>query len=145
MVVTQKEEPVLQAISRLDRERAISIKANVGAGHSQQEAMNKVYERASQSASAVIDEMEKETGDEENLDLQLAPDLVDDPNQAPIIKFVNSLLSQAIKDRASDIHIEPFEKDLSVRFRIDGVLYEIVQPPASSRRRSSAASRSWPA
>ncbi|MBX3226417.1 MAG: efflux RND transporter permease subunit [Labilithrix sp.] len=46
MVVTQKEEPVLQAISRLDRERAISIRANVGAGHSQQEAMNKVYELA---------------------------------------------------------------------------------------------------
>jgi general secretion pathway protein E len=43
---------------------------------------------------------------------------------------VNSLLTQSIKDRASDIHIEPFEKELSVRFRIDGVLYEIVKPPA---------------
>jgi general secretion pathway protein E len=42
---------------------------------------------------------------------------------------VNTLLTQAIKDRASDIHIEPFEKELVVRFRIDGVLYEIVKPP----------------
>jgi general secretion pathway protein E len=51
-------------------------------------------------------------------------DLIDDPNQAPIIKFVNSVLAGAIKEQASDIHIEPFEKDLAVRYRIDGVLYE---------------------
>jgi general secretion pathway protein E len=62
-------------------------------------------------------------------DLKLDEDLVDDPNQAPIIRFVNSLFSQAIKERASDIHIEPFEKELSVRFRTDGVLYEVVKPP----------------
>ncbi|PIV72076.1 MAG: type II secretion system protein GspE, partial [Rhodocyclales bacterium CG17_big_fil_post_rev_8_21_14_2_50_68_7] len=62
-------------------------------------------------------------------DLQLAEDLLDDPNQAPIIRFVNSLLTQATKERASDIHIEPFEKELAVRFRVDGVLYEVVRPP----------------
>ena len=56
-------------------------------------------------------------------------DLADDPNQAPIIRFVNAVLTQAIKERASDIHIEPFEKDLVVRFRVDGVLSEAVRPP----------------
>jgi type IV pilus assembly protein PilB len=50
---------------------------------------------------------------------------------APIVKFVNLLISQAISDRASDIHIEPTEKDLRVRFRIDGVLHEVMRSPRS--------------
>jgi len=90
-------------------------------------ATNRAYDKASRTASAVMEEMEEEEEFEGNL--QLGEDLLDDPNQAPIIRFVNSLLSQAIKDRASDIHIEPFEKELSVRFRVDGVLAEVVKPP----------------
>ena len=93
------------------------------------EATNQAYDKASQSASAVMEEMDDEAGGEEASDLNLAEDLLDDPNQAPIIRFVNSLFTQAIKERASDIHIEPFEKELLVRFRIDGVLYEVVKPP----------------
>ena len=91
-------------------------------------ATNAAYDKASRTASAVIDEIEEEEGYVAE-DLQLGEDLLDDPNQAPIIRFVNSLLTQAVKERASDIHIEPFEKELSVRFRIDGVLYEVVKPP----------------
>jgi len=49
--------------------------------------------------------------------------------EAPIIKLVNSILFQAVKRGASDIHIEPFEKELMVRYRIDGVLYDIMKPP----------------
>jgi len=93
-----------------------------------EELINAAYDAASRSASAVIDEIEEEDGYIAD-DLQLGEDLLDDPNQAPIIRFVNSLLTQAIKERASDIHIEPFEKELSVRFRVDGVLYEVVKPP----------------
>ena len=48
---------------------------------------------------------------------------------APIVKFVNLLITQAIQDRASDIHIEPTERDLRVRFRIDGVLHEVMRSP----------------
>ena len=50
---------------------------------------------------------------------------------APIVKFVNLLITQAINDRASDIHLEPTERDLRVRFRIDGVLHEIMRSPAT--------------
>jgi general secretion pathway protein E len=92
-------------------------------------ATNKAYDRASRSASATLEGIIEDGLEQEDGDLNLTGDIVDDPNQAPIIKFVNSLLSQAVKDRASDIHIEPFEKELVVRFRIDGVLYEIVKPP----------------
>ena len=48
---------------------------------------------------------------------------------APVVKLVNAVLSDAIKKRASDIHVEPYEKSFRVRFRIDGVLYEIMKPP----------------
>ena len=48
---------------------------------------------------------------------------------APIIKFVNLVLVQAVKDRASDIHFEPYEKEFKIRYRVDGVLYEMVPPP----------------
>ncbi len=63
---------------------------------------------------------------DEDDDLSTLKDVVED---APIVKFVNLLITQAIQDRASDIHIEPTERDLRVRFRIDGVLHEIMRSP----------------
>jgi len=55
-------------------------------------------------------------------------DLLESADEAPVIRLVNSLLQQAIKERASDIHIEPFERDTRVRFRVDNVLYEPLKP-----------------
>ncbi len=55
-------------------------------------------------------------------------DLLESDDDAPIIRLINALLSEAIKENASDIHIEPFESRLVVRFRIDGVLREVLQP-----------------
>ncbi len=60
-------------------------------------------------------------------DVVLASDAIED--DAPIVRFVNLLISQAIQDRASDIHIEPGEHDLGVRYRIDGVLHEMQRAP----------------
>lgn len=56
-------------------------------------------------------------------------DLTDMANQTPIIRFVNLVLQQAIKDQASDIHFEPFEDQFRIRYRIDGALYEMAPPP----------------
>jgi len=96
-------------------------------------AINDAYDRAAKSATDILDDVD-ESGVKEDNDLSLEDaELLDDPNQAPIIRFVNALLSQAIKERASDIHIEPFEKDLVVRFRIDGVLHEKHRPPFKLR------------
>ena len=52
-----------------------------------------------------------------------------DVDSAPVIKLLNFVLSQAIKDRASDVHLEPFEGEFRVRYRVDGVLYELEPPP----------------
>jgi len=64
--------------------------------------------------------------DDDEIDLQ---ELERATEEAPVVRLVNALLSDAIRKRASDIHVEPYEKMLRVRFRIDGVLYEIMQPP----------------
>ena len=56
-------------------------------------------------------------------------DPTDMANQTPIIRFVNLVLQQAIKDKASDIHFEPFEDEFRIRYRIDGALYEMAPPP----------------
>ena len=58
-------------------------------------------------------------------------DLSDDFDHSPIIKFVNLVLAQAVQDRASDIHFEPFENEYKIRYRVDGALYEMSPPPRS--------------
>jgi len=103
------------------------------------EAINSVYDRASASAEGVMGDLQSEDLGILAQELEEPEDLLDADDEAPIIRLVNSLLFQAVKERASDIHIEPFEKDLVVRFRIDGVLYEILRPP--KRLQSSISSR----
>lgn len=56
-------------------------------------------------------------------------DLLESDDDAPIIRLINALITEAIKENASDIHVEPFETRLSIRFRVDGVLREVIQPP----------------
>jgi type IV pilus assembly protein PilB len=69
-----------------------------------------------------------EDADDDAADLANVSELVED---APIVKFVNLLVTQAVGDRASDIHVEPAEHDLRIRFRIDGVLHEVMRSPRS--------------
>ena len=67
----------------------------------------------------------------ENLDESKEGDLVDAANETPIIRFVNLVLQQAIRAKASDIHFEPFENEFRIRYRVDGALYEMSPPPKS--------------
>jgi type IV pilus assembly protein PilB len=77
----------------------------------------------------------KELGYDEDLAKEVAQasagtiDLANLASEAPIIKFVNLVLMQAIQDRASDIHFEPFEDEFKIRYRVDGALYEMAPPP----------------
>ena len=72
--------------------------------------------------------LDAEIKDDENPE-QSADQLEAQANEAPIIKFVDAIMYQAIKDKASDIHFEPFEKEFNIRCRIDGALYEMAPPP----------------
>jgi general secretion pathway protein E len=94
-------------------------------------AINRCYEHHAGEAQEFIGEME---GGEAALAKDFEPeDLLDASDEAPIIRFVNSLITQGYKERASDIHVEPFESELVVRYRIDGILYEVVRPPQKAQ------------
>ncbi|HOW16769.1 MAG TPA: ATPase, T2SS/T4P/T4SS family, partial [bacterium] len=102
-----------------------------------QEAINKVYER---SSSNLIEGLEDVSGDELAYDLNEPVDLLDaGDDEAPIIRLVNSLMFRAVKEKASDIHIEPYEKEVVVRFRIDGILYDVFK--TAKRFHASISSR----
>lgn len=90
-----------------------------------EDAINRVYERAN---SHMVDSIEDEF--EENMDLDGPIDILDaGADEAPVIRFVNSIIFRAVKERASDIHIEPYERDVVYRFRINGVMTEILRQP----------------
>jgi type IV pilus assembly protein PilB len=84
--------------------------------------LKKVMEDLQQSESADLEVLEEE----EDIDMAA---VADSAGEAPVVKLVNLILTDAIKRGASDIHIEPYEKEFRVRFRIDGTLYEIMNPP----------------
>ncbi len=89
------------------------------------EAINQGYEALSGGGDSSISDIGQEELDG---DIQIE-DLLDTSDEAPIIRFVNGLLTQAYRRRASDIHIEPFETEVVVRYRVDGILYEVQRPP----------------
>ncbi len=84
--------------------------------------------RVNRLEDSVTDFSELIGGDEEDDDISQIEAAVE---EAPIVKLVNTLVSRAVNERASDIHIEPAERDLRVRFRIDGVLHEVMTTPKS--------------
>lgn len=88
------------------------------------DAINKVYEKSTAGLGG-LDGIEDEDldFDDQIIDLLEAGD-----DDAPVIKLVNTLLFRAVKEKASDIHIEPYERDMAVRFRIDGVLFDVFKP-----------------
>ncbi len=90
-------------------------------------ALNQTFDVAQTSAEQMLEGMEESQA--LTKELEEMGDLLDAEDDAPVIRLVNTLISQALKDRASDIHIEPFEHHVVVRFRIDGMLHPIVKPP----------------
>ena len=90
-----------------------------------QNAINKVYERATKQ---VVDILEEKF--EEGYDLEGPIDILDaGADEAPVIRFVNSIIFRAVKEKTSDIHIEPYERETVYRFRINGIMTEILRQP----------------
>ncbi len=101
-----------------------------GEGQAIDEYIAKFYGQDAQSLNRIIEDMNgngpETVGDEEDEDVGHLKDLA---SEAPIIKLVNLLITRAVKTRASDIHIEPFQDEVKVRYRIDGVLHEVESAP----------------
>jgi general secretion pathway protein E len=88
-----------------------------------------VYAQGESNAADVVSEVESDADLSRMMqDLPAVEDLLETSDDAPIIRMLNALLTQAARDGASDIHIEPYERHSSVRFRVDGALREVVQP-----------------
>ncbi len=103
------------------------------------DTLNRLHSEDMNKAEDTVQEMEEEDLSFLAAELDEPTDLLEVTDDAPIIRLVNSLLSQAIRERASDIHIEPFEKEMIARFRIDGILYNILT--IQKRFQASIASR----
>jgi len=106
-----------------------SVRPMIAGGSQITEAINIVYNRSTGADRTVMSDLQEENLDNISQALEEPVDLLDADDEAPIIRLVNSLMFRAVKQKASDIHVEPFEKELVVRFRIDGVLYDIMHPP----------------
>ena len=91
--------------------------------------IGRVYEQGSEVVDGVLEELTEEDIGGIALEVEGSEDLLDMANKAPIIRLVNTLLFQAVKMRASDVHIQPYEDRFVVRYRIDGVLHDVMTPP----------------
>jgi general secretion pathway protein E len=91
-------------------------------------AINLQYDLRRDSAQQLVQDMEQ-NGSDIISEIEETADLLDDTSEAPIIKLVNHIISQSFKARASDIHIEPYQQSFTVRYRVDGILYDLLTPP----------------
>jgi len=91
-------------------------------------AINLQYDLRRDSAEQLVQDMQ-ENGSAILSEIEETADLLDDTSDAPIIKLVNHIISQSLKARASDIHIEPYQHSFTVRYRVDGILYDLLSPP----------------
>ncbi len=132
-------DPVVASESAL----RVSIDKYYGSTHAIE--LKKVMEDLSDSSSSADAGSLEVLDEEQDIDLE---NLEKESEEAPVVRLVNIVLTDAIKRGASDIHIEPYEKDYRVRYRIDGILYEMMHPPLRLREaitsRRTAESRSRP-
>ena len=122
------EQPDLKALSEVMRLYQVDAIERDSSGTLAQR-IQAAYAGGEGSAAAVVGEVESAVDLSKLMqDLPAVEDLLESANDAPIIRMLNALLTQAAKDGASDIHIEPYERSSAVRFRVDGTLREVVQP-----------------
>ena len=128
--VVAKNAMNYQIIEELQFILGLEIQVLVAEQDSIDTAIEKYYPVTIASVHDVISEMTSaEDGEEQSYDD--ITDLENAANDAPIVRFVEVIIYQAIKDQASDIHFEPFEKTFRIRYRVDGTLYEMPPPPKS--------------
>jgi general secretion pathway protein E len=118
----------VQAVAEIQRLSGVAFTCEPVGEEEFNKALAETYEQksgAAQTAAGIQDELDLSSLAEAVPETE---DLLEQQEDAPIIRLINAILSQAIKEGASDIHVEPYEKRLVVRFRVDGMLREIVEP-----------------
>jgi len=129
LIVAMCDPSNIYAVDDLKFLTGYNIEAVVASEPAIREAIERYYAEKGPSLEDIVSDMDDDVeiaeGEAES-GVEEAAKAADD---APVIKLVNLILKDAIGKRASDIHIEPYEKDFRVRFRIDGVMYEVMKPP----------------
>jgi general secretion pathway protein E len=105
------------------------VRALLGAESEIIDTLEKFYGSAASTLGRIIEGIDEENIENLADEIEDIEQLKDLASEAPVIRLVNLLISKAIEKKASDIHIEPFEKDLKVRYRIDGILHDVESPP----------------
>jgi type IV pilus assembly protein PilB len=129
LVVAMSDPSNIFAVDDIKFMTGYNVEVVVASEAALKTAIDKFYDQSA-SLADVMGEMDMEdfevVGDEEEVDVSSLERATED---APVVKLVNLILTDAIKKKASDIHIEPYERTFRVRYRIDGVLYEVMKPP----------------
>ena len=92
-------------------------------------AINFAFDMTQTSADEVMQDIDEEDPERLFLEIEEIGDLLDDTSDSPVIRLVNLMFSQAVRDNASDIHIEPYQNSLKIRQRLDGILHDMLSPP----------------
>jgi type IV pilus assembly protein PilB len=133
LVVAMANHENFRALDDLRTLMGYAVVAKIGDPEQIEKLINKHYQSAAESFSDVIGEMSADSNLKalenrgESIDMDSVKSAAD---SNPVRKLINLVLLQAIKDKASDIHFEPFEDEFKIRYRIDGVLYEMMPPPS---------------
>ncbi|MFZ0429380.1 MAG: type II secretion system ATPase GspE [Acidobacteriota bacterium] len=126
-MVDPLDKPTLDAVKLYSRFHDIDV--YLAPESEVMDLIEKFYGNQSSSLGRIVEGIGEDGIDSLADDLEDIEQLKDLASEAPVIRLVNLIISRAIEARASDIHIEPFEKELKVRYRIDGVLYDVESPP----------------
>ena len=130
LIVAMADPSNIFAIDDIKFMTGFNVEVVVAAEAAIKDAIDKFYDQSSTMADALegledLDDLELVDGDS----LEDINEMARESEDAPVVKLVNLILTDAIKKKASDIHIEPYEHSFRVRYRIDGVLYEVMKPP----------------
>jgi general secretion pathway protein E len=125
--VTERTPP--EAITELRRSLASDLSPLLVTDAQFEEGLRVAYVDSGSGAASVVDELESEVDlDRLMQDIPDVEDLLDEADDAPIVRMLNAMLSQAVREGASDVHVEPFESHSVVRYRVDGTLRDVVRP-----------------
>ncbi len=130
VVVLTRPDATIEGLAELKRvlQRPLATRAVDGERFAAELA--RAYNVASGGVAQISQDLSRETDLARLMqDLPPAEDLLDSGAQAPVIRMINALLLQALRERASDLHFEPYESRSVVRFRVDGVLHDVIEPP----------------
>jgi general secretion pathway protein E len=128
LVLWHAAQPPVSALSEIVRKFGVRSLQQLDAAELAQR-ISVAYSQGESSAATIVSEVQNDADLSRMMqELPAVEDLLETSDDAPIIRMLNALLTQAARDGASDIHIEPYERHSSVRFRVDGTLREVVRP-----------------